>query len=269
MLDVYSIRLRFSPIHIFRPSHKSQPQNFSSLSFSDLDSNPQRLKKIKSAEEVLFFQPPYKPFPQKSFRNCFYTFTFFFLAQVSVAQAENLPFPIPSDPRQLPESALIETTKGPIEIEFYREVAPITVSNFVWLAKKGFYDKIFFHLYKPNFIVQGGDPRGTGEGGPGYTLPAEFSNLKHELGTVGMAKKHNQVNPERRSNGSQFYISLNRSKHLDGLYTVFGRVINGIENALRLRRGDRIISVRLPKTSPLGAQQFRKQEFKTKTSPRR
>lgn len=175
------------------------------------------------------------------------TFLVFFVFLTTNSLAESLPFEVPDNPLDLPSSALIETTKGRIEIEFFREEAPVTVANFVWLAKKGFYEKIFFHYYKEGFIVQAGDPTGTGEGGPGYTIPAEFSKIRHTPGIVGMAKRPNAVNPERRSNGSQFYITLSRAKHLDGLYSVFAKVINGIENAYRLRRGDQIVSVRFPR----------------------
>jgi len=157
--------------------------------------------------------------------------TFLLLApRVASGDDFKLPFSHPEDYRSLPQTALIETTKGPVEIGFYRKKAPVTVKNFEYLAKKGFYKELSFHLYMEDFIIQGGDPQGTGKGGPGHTLPPELSQVPHLEGTIGMAKKPNPVNPERRSNGSQFYICLNRAKHLDGLYTVFAKVINGIEN---------------------------------------
>lgn len=165
----------------------------------------------------------------------------------SLAGAE-LPFPTPSNPQQLPTSALIQTTKGAIEIEFYREEAPITVASFAYLAKKGFYKNLKFHRYVPNFVIQGGDPQGTGQGGPGYTLPPEHSsNLRHLPGTLGMARLPGEVNPERRSNGSQFYITLVKAKHLDGLYTIFARVVAGMDAVKQLRPGDMILDVRVSK----------------------
>lgn len=163
-----------------------------------------------------------------------------------VAFAQKLPFPEPTDPSTLPKSALIETTQGPVEIEFFREQAPITVRNFEYLGKKKFYEGLKFHRYVPGFAIQGGDPKGTGKGGPGYFLPPEHSDLKHVRGSVGMARLPNQANPERLSNGSQFYICLTEARHLNGLYTLFGRVIRGMENVDRLRAGDKILRVYFP-----------------------
>lgn len=165
----------------------------------------------------------------------------------SLAEEDRLPFKTPVDPRSLPASALIETSQGFIEIEFYRETAPVTVRNFEHLGRKGFYENLKFHRVVPGFVVQGGDPGGDGKGGPGYTLPAEFSDIKHVRGTIGQARMASEVNPQRASNGSQFYISLRRSPHLDGLYTVFARVINGMEVADSLTEDDRIKAIHFPK----------------------
>lgn len=166
---------------------------------------------------------------------------------VSSASADNLPFRPPESPDNLPATALIETEKGPFEIEFYRKEAPITVAGFVYLTNMRYYENLTFHRVVPDYIVQGGDPKGTGTGGPGWTLPPEFSNIKHTKGTVGMARFPGMFNPERRSNGSQFYITLSRSEHLDGLYTIFARVISGIDVVEHLKEGDRILRVSLPK----------------------
>ncbi len=161
------------------------------------------------------------------------------------SQENKLPFPVPVDSRTLPKTALIETSQGPVEIEFYREASPITVKNFEYLSKKNFYNGLTFHRHKAGFVIQGGDPKGTGEGGPGYLLPPELSDsIKHERGTVGMARLPNAVNNNRYSNGSQFYIVFDRAPHLDGLYTVFAHVINGIDNAEKLRPGDKILGIR-------------------------
>lgn len=158
-----------------------------------------------------------------------------------------LPYPEPRSPSELPESALVQTSKGDFEIELMRDVSPMAVRNFEYLVLKHFYDGIKIHRYEPGFVVQMGDPLGNGKGGPGYTIPPEFSKTKHERGSVGMARLPDVVNPERRSSGSQFYITLGRAPHLDGLYTVFGKVVKGMENVDNLRIGDTIVSIRLPK----------------------
>jgi len=173
------------------------------------------------------------------------TLTSGFFAKYAVA--DNLPFKVPASAAQLYPTALIETTKGPVEIEFYRKEALATVANFQYLIKKGFYNNLTFHRHVENYVLQGGDPQGSGKGGPGYFLPPEFSSIKHQLGTFGMARKPDPVNEERLSNGSQFYVTLDRAEHFDGLYSVFARVINGVENLLRLRQGDRIIKILLPR----------------------
>jgi len=127
---------------------------------------------------------------------------------------------------------------GEIRLEFYPVDAPKTVENFVTLAKKGFYDGLTFHRVVPDFVVQGGCPQGTGTGGPGYTLKAEFNKQKHVRGTLAMARSQH---PD--SAGSQFYICYGPTPHLDGNYTVFGRVVSGMEHVDRIRQGDRMKSV--------------------------
>ncbi|OLB98984.1 MAG: peptidylprolyl isomerase [Candidatus Rokubacteria bacterium 13_1_40CM_68_15] len=125
-----------------------------------------------------------------------------------------------------------------IRIEFYPEDAPKTVENFVTLAKKGFYNGLAFHRVVPDFVVQGGDPKGNGTGGPGYTIKAEFSKRKHVRGTLAMARSQH---PD--SAGSQFYITYGPTPHLDGNYTVFGQVTSGMEHVDRIKQGDRMKSV--------------------------
>jgi peptidyl-prolyl cis-trans isomerase A (cyclophilin A) len=118
--------------------------------------------------------------------------------------------------------ATIETTQGTIVIELYPDKAPKTVANFVKLAKQGFYNGIIFHRVIPNFMIQTGDPTGTGTGGPGYTFEDEFSDLRHDgLGVVSMA------NAGPNTNGSQFFITLAPTPWLDGRHSVFGRVVEG------------------------------------------
>ena len=119
---------------------------------------------------------------------------------------------------------------GVMKAERYPEIAPITVKNFVDLAAKGFYNGLIFHRVIPGFMIQGGDPQGTGMGGPGYTIKGEFSangvrnDLKHTRGVLSMARA---MDPD--SAGSQFFIMHENSPHLDGQYAAFGKVIEGIE----------------------------------------
>lgn len=125
-----------------------------------------------------------------------------------------------------------------IRLEFYPVDAPKTVENFVTLAKKGFYNNLTFHRVVRDFVVQGGCPKGDGTGGPGYTVPAEFNKQKHVRGTLAMARSQ-----DPNSAGSQFYICYGPTPHLDGNYTVFGKVTSGIEHVDRIKQGDRMKSV--------------------------
>ena len=127
---------------------------------------------------------------------------------------------------------------GEIRLEFYPEDAPKTVENFVTLAKKGFYNGLNFHRVVPDFVVQGGCPKGNGTGGPGYTIKAEFNKQKHVRGTLAMARSQD---PD--SAGSQFYVCYGNTPHLDGQYTVFGKVVSGMEHVDRIKQGDKMTSV--------------------------
>lgn len=127
--------------------------------------------------------------------------------------------------------ATIEMEDGStIKIELYPNIAPNTVKNFISLANSNFYDGLIFHRVIPDFMIQGGDPEGTGMGGPGYAIKGEFSsngienNLKHERGVISMARSQ-----DKDSAGSQFFIMHKDSPHLDGEYAAFGKVIEGIE----------------------------------------
>ena len=137
------------------------------------------------------------------------------------------------------QSAIITLDNGQaIRIEFFPEDAPKTVENFVTLAKKGFYDGLTFHRVVPDFVVQGGCPKGNGTGGPGYQIKAEFNKQKHVRGSVAMARSQH---PD--SAGSQFYICYGATPHLDGNYTVFGKVVSGMEQVDRIKQGDKMKTV--------------------------
>ena len=148
-------------------------------------------------------------------------------------------------------NAVLETNKGRIVIELYPDAAPKTVDNFATLIQQGFYDGISFHRYVAEFVIQGGDPKGDGTGGPGWTIYGEFQDPqlrskmpKHEKGTVAMARTQ-----QPNSAGSQFYICLNPDskgyQHLEGEYAAFGCVIEGLELVDQLREGDRMNKVTL------------------------
>ena len=121
--------------------------------------------------------------------------------------------------------ARLDTTAGPIVLELYPKLAPHHVNNFVFLAKEGYYNGVIFHRVIPGFMIQGGDPTGTGMGGPGYEIKAEFNDTKHVRGVLSTARKGNDVN----SAGSQFFIMHGTAPSLDNQYTVFGKVIEGLE----------------------------------------
>jgi len=129
--------------------------------------------------------------------------------------------------------ATIEMATGKIVIELYDKDAPGTVANFVKLVKSGFYNGLTFHRVEPGFVVQGGDPNGNGSGGPGYTIKDEVNARKHVTGAVAMAKT---MAPN--SAGSQFYITLAPQPMLDGRYTVFGQVVEGMDVVAKIKRGD-------------------------------
>ncbi len=120
---------------------------------------------------------------------------------------------------------VIETDMGKITVELYPDVAPRHVENFIKLAREGFYNGLTFHRVIPGFMIQGGDPRGDGTGGPGYTIPPEISARRHIRGSLAMARRAGDPN----SSGSQFYICISPQPHLDGQYTVFGQVISGMD----------------------------------------
>lgn len=117
---------------------------------------------------------------------------------------------------------------GTIKIQLNTQAAPKTSANFLKLVNEKFYDGLTFHRIARDFVIQGGDPKGDGTGGPGYTVPAEIG-LKHTKGAIAMARLGDQVNPNKESSGSQFYIAINDLPMLDGGYTVFGQVTEGMD----------------------------------------
>lgn len=134
--------------------------------------------------------------------------------------------------------ATVKTDKGDIKIKLFPEVAPNTVLNFVTLAKKGFYDGLNFHRVESGFVIQGGCPKGDGTGDPGYSIPAEFNERQHLLGTVAMARAQ-----DPNSAGCQFYICLGKAAFLDRKYTVFGQVVEGLSTVQNITRGDIIKTI--------------------------
>jgi cyclophilin family peptidyl-prolyl cis-trans isomerase len=135
--------------------------------------------------------------------------------------------------------AFIETDKGTMELELAVLDAPLTVSNFIALARKGFFNGIPIHRVVPDFVIQDGDPRGDGEGGPGYTIRDEINQRPYLRGTVGMALDWQDTG------GSQFFITHSPQPHLDGRYTAFGNVVEGMEVVDRLAPGDTVRRVRV------------------------
>lgn len=134
----------------------------------------------------------------------------------------------------------METEKGTISLELFEDDAPNTVANFVSLAEKGYYDGLTFHRVLEDFMIQGGDPRGDGSGGPGYRIRDEINPRKHDRGVLSMAKTQA---PD--TGGSQFFITHKATPWLDGLHTVFGRVTEGMEVVDAIEQGDKIISVKV------------------------
>ncbi|KAB8138381.1 peptidylprolyl isomerase [Gracilibacillus oryzae] len=140
------------------------------------------------------------------------------------------------------KQATIEFENGEkILIEMYEKAAPKTVENFEKLANEGFYDGVIFHRVIPGFVAQGGDPTGTGMGGPGYTIKCETEGNphKHIAGTLSMA------HAGKDTGGSQFFIVHEPQPHLDGVHTVFGQVIEGMDTVLRIKQGDAMQTVRV------------------------
>jgi peptidyl-prolyl cis-trans isomerase B (cyclophilin B) len=154
------------------------------------------------------------------------------------------PPPMTIDPTKSYQATIV-TAKGRIVISLAAKDAPQTVNNLVYLARQGFYDNLTFHRveHQSGFeLIQGGDPLGRGNGGPGYTVPAEIGLLRDQ-GAIAMARLPDSANPDRASSGSQFYICLVPIHQLDGGYTVFGYVTEGLEVAQQIAVGDKITTI--------------------------
>lgn len=135
-----------------------------------------------------------------------------------------------SAPEKGEEIVVIKTNKGDIKVRLFPELAPKTVENFKKLANDKFYDGLIFHRVIQGFMIQGGDPKGDGTGGPDYTVPAEFTDkLVHFPGALATARLGGPMNPEKESSGSQFYIVHEQARFLDMEYTVFGQVFEGMD----------------------------------------
>ena len=134
-------------------------------------------------------------------------------------------------------TATIETEKGKLVLELFASDAPVTVNNFVFLSREGFYDQTTFHRVLPGFMAQGGDPLGTGAGGPGYSFADEFTEHTHVTGALSMA------NSGPDTNGSQFFITYAPQPHLDGMHSVFGQLIDGMDVLKEIKQGDTIVRI--------------------------
>ena len=130
--------------------------------------------------------------------------------------------------------ATFHTAQGPIRVKLFAQEAPITVNNFVFLARDGFYDGTTFHRVIGNFMAQGGDPTGTGTGGPGYTIKDEFHpKLRHNRGGI-----LSMANAGANTGGSQFFLTHGPTPHLDNRHSVFGEIVEGMDNLMKIRERD-------------------------------
>lgn len=168
-----------------------------------------------------------------------------FSEQIAIIVARNTPADYARALSRLGKNvrAVVSTDKGPFTIELLSDEAPLNVDNFVQLVQRGYFNNITFHRVVPNFVVQGGDPRGEGNGGPGYQIRCEINQVPYDRGAVGMALSG------KDTGGSQWFVTHSPQPHLDGGYTVFGRVIAGMDVVDRIVRGDVIRSISVTESS--------------------
>ena len=153
------------------------------------------------------------------------------------AQPASYPADFAMPPRV--KGAVLHTTAGVIEWAFFADEAPQTVRNFIRLARLGYFDGLAVHRVVPNFVIQDGDPTGTGSGGPGYTIRCEYNRRRYHPGMVGMALSG------KDTGGSQWFITHSPQPHLNGRYTIFARVVRGMDVVWRVVQGDRVTKVEL------------------------
>lgn len=154
-------------------------------------------------------------------------------AEVQTPESKSAPeAAMPSDTAN--PQVVLETDSGTIVLELFPKEAPVTVENFLKLVNQKFYDGLIFHRVIPGFMIQGGDPKGNGSGGPGWTIKGEFGARKHILGTLSMART-----ADPNSAGSQFFICVADAPHLDGQYAAFGQAISGAEVAVKISTATR------------------------------
>ena len=181
------------------------------------------------------------PLAQLTSQNLLYKNPTFLLLLLTLIVGCALPFGRQLTPEE--QVAVVTTDKGILVIEFYPDAAPVAVDNFIKLINQKFYDDLTFHRIVEEFVVQGGCPKGDGTGGPGWTIIDEYTNPNqrpHVRGTVAMARTN-----APNSSGSQFYICFKPQPHLDGDYTTFGGVIQGMDVVDRLEIGDVMTKIRL------------------------
>jgi cyclophilin family peptidyl-prolyl cis-trans isomerase len=157
--------------------------------------------------------------------------------------------------------AVVSTDKGSFTIELLPEDAPLTIDSFIQLAQRGYFNNVTFHRVVPNFVVQGGDPRGDGNGGPGYQIRCEINEARYERGAVGMALSG------KDTGGSQWFVTHSPQPHLDGGYTVFGRVREGMEVVDRITRGDVIRNISITETARPASKALETGDKATKKTP--
>lgn len=207
----------------------------------------ERLHSPRDVSKFMFDRKAAVYFPLHTILICFCLWHFIGSASAA-AQSPDPPAPFllpPRDELNRLKSAEIVTNRGTLYFELFPEAAPWHVANLKFLADRGFFDQVPFSIYRPGYIIQSGNPLTKGSGPALYTLPPEFNVHKHRFGALGMARRPDEANYERRSHGSQFHILLGDAPHMDASYTVFGQLINGRKVLQRLGDGDVIEAVRV------------------------